>query len=131
MAGFTLLFAPTSAVFGRSGYNKDGDEEGQNKGRSGYNKGDDDDEGQNKGRSGYNKGDDDDEGENKGPASPGAAMGLTLLPHAHQPTVVPPTPINGQRPLMAGIWGQAFLRSSFWNFEFVVRRRLCRAWTEE
>ncbi|KAM0324112.1 hypothetical protein ACHAQA_008304 [Verticillium albo-atrum] len=63
MAGYTFEFAPTSAPFGRSGYNKGDDEdEGQNKGRSGYNKGDDDDEGQNKGRSGYNKsGDDEDD----------------------------------------------------------------------
>ncbi|KAK1482603.1 hypothetical protein CCUS01_04216 [Colletotrichum cuscutae] len=63
MAAFTLLFTPATAVYGRSGYNKDGDdEEKDNRGRSGYNKdGDDDDEGQNKGRSGYNKDDDDEE----------------------------------------------------------------------
>ncbi|KAJ0299304.1 hypothetical protein COL5a_000619 [Colletotrichum fioriniae] len=63
MAAFTLLFTPATAVYGRSGYNKDGDDEEKNdRGRSGYNKdGDDDDEGQNKGRSGYNKDGDDDE----------------------------------------------------------------------
>ncbi|KAK1655420.1 hypothetical protein BDP81DRAFT_388353 [Colletotrichum phormii] len=63
MAAFTLLFTPTTAVYGRSGYNKDGDDEEKNdRGRSGYNKdGDDDDEGQNKGRSGYNKDGDDEE----------------------------------------------------------------------
>ncbi|KAF0330419.1 hypothetical protein RB213_015389 [Colletotrichum asianum] len=63
MAGFTLMFTPTAAVYGRSGYNKDGDEEENNKGRSGYNKdgnGDDDDD-KNKGRSGYNKDGDDEE----------------------------------------------------------------------
>ncbi|KAI5461509.1 hypothetical protein BGZ63DRAFT_424392 [Mariannaea sp. PMI_226] len=70
MAGFTLTFAPTSLSYGRSGYNKDGDDSdpkpscttfgrsGYNGpeadyGRSGYNKDGDDDEG-NKGRSGYN-----------------------------------------------------------------------------
>ncbi|KXH43344.1 hypothetical protein CNYM01_03073 [Colletotrichum nymphaeae SA-01] len=63
MAAFTLLFTPATAVYGRSGYNKDGDDEEKNdRGRSGYNKdGDDDDEGQNKGRSGYNKDGDDEE----------------------------------------------------------------------
>ncbi|KAF4411910.1 hypothetical protein CFRS1_v001935 [Colletotrichum fructicola] len=49
MAGFTLMFTPTAAVYGRSGYNKDGDEEENNKGRSGYNKdGNDDDDDKNK-----------------------------------------------------------------------------------
>lgn len=79
MAGFSLTFAPTARDFGRSGYNKDGDDDTTkgNKarsgysssdvfvdfGRSGYNKdGDDDDSSKNKGRSGYNKtGDDDDD----------------------------------------------------------------------
>ncbi|KAK0375234.1 hypothetical protein CLIM01_07409 [Colletotrichum limetticola] len=63
MAAFTLLFTPATAVYGRSGYNKDGDdEEKDSRGRSGYNKdGDDDDEDQNKGRSGYNKDGDDEE----------------------------------------------------------------------
>ncbi|KAF5505988.1 hypothetical protein CGCS363_v005199 [Colletotrichum siamense] len=62
MAGFTLMFTPTAAVYGRSGYNKDGDEEENNKGRSGYNKdGNDDDDDKNKGRSGYNKDGDDEE----------------------------------------------------------------------
>ncbi|KAF4942102.1 hypothetical protein CGCF245_v000840 [Colletotrichum fructicola] len=63
MAGFTLMFTPTAAVYGRSGYNKDGDEEENNKGRSGYNKdgNDDDDDDKNKGRSGYNKDGDDEE----------------------------------------------------------------------
>ncbi|EXF73707.1 hypothetical protein CFIO01_02477 [Colletotrichum fioriniae PJ7] len=63
MAAFTLLFTPATTVYGRSGYNKDGDDEEKNdRGRSGYNKdGDDDDEGQNKGRSGYNKDGDDEE----------------------------------------------------------------------
>ncbi|KAK2019605.1 hypothetical protein LZ32DRAFT_653035 [Colletotrichum eremochloae] len=56
MAAFTLIFTPTTAVYGRSGYNKDGDDEEKDSGRSGYNKdGNDDDETQNKGRSGYNK----------------------------------------------------------------------------
>ncbi|KAL0779672.1 hypothetical protein CaCOL14_004156 [Colletotrichum acutatum] len=63
MAAFTLMFTPATAVYGRSGYNKDGDDEEKNdRGRSGYNKdGDDDEEGQNKGRSGYNKDGDDEE----------------------------------------------------------------------
>ena len=64
MAAFTLMFTPAAAVYGRSGYNKDGDDDdsSQNKGRSGYNKdGDDDDSTQDKGRSGYNKDDDDEE----------------------------------------------------------------------
>ncbi|KAH7152081.1 hypothetical protein B0J13DRAFT_619662 [Dactylonectria estremocensis] len=79
MAAFTLTFAPSSMSFGRSGYNKDGDDSDtkpttnsgrsgyngpeSNYGRSGYNKdGDDDDSTGNKGRSGYNKTDDDDDG---------------------------------------------------------------------
>ncbi|WDK12255.1 hypothetical protein CGRA01v4_03535 [Colletotrichum graminicola] len=62
MAAFTLIFTPTTAVYGRSGYNKDGDDEEKDSGRSGYNKdGNDDDETQNKGRSGYNKDGDDEE----------------------------------------------------------------------
>lgn len=79
MAAFTLTFAPSSMSFGRSGYNKDGDDTTDTKpttnsgrsgyngpeanyGRSGYNKdGDDDDSTGNKGRSGYNRTDDDDE----------------------------------------------------------------------
>lgn len=62
MAAFTLMFAPVAAVYGRSGYNKDGDEEeDQNRGRSGYNKDGDDEEDQNRGRSGYNKDDDEDD----------------------------------------------------------------------
>ena len=65
MAAFTLMFAPTAAVYGRSGYNKDGDdEEENNKGRSGYNKSgsnNDDDATKNKGRSGYNKDDEEEE----------------------------------------------------------------------
>ncbi|KAF7560979.1 hypothetical protein G7046_g3169 [Stylonectria norvegica] len=76
MAAFTLTFTPATVSFGRSGYNKDGDDDTKgNKGRSGYNgpdmnfgrsgynkDGDDDDTKGNKGRSGYNKtGDDDDE----------------------------------------------------------------------
>lgn len=46
MAGFTLMFTPTAAVYGRSGYNKDGndDDDDKNKGRSGYNKDGDDEE---------------------------------------------------------------------------------------
>ncbi|KAH7192291.1 uncharacterized protein B0J16DRAFT_380179 [Fusarium flagelliforme] len=79
MAAFTLTFAPTTRSFGRSGYNKDGDdsdskptngrgrsgynepEEGDS-GRSGYNGPDDDDNAQgNKGRSGYNGPSDDDD----------------------------------------------------------------------
>ncbi|KAG8669080.1 hypothetical protein FPOAC1_008468 [Fusarium poae] len=79
MAAFTLTFAPSTRSFGRSGYNKDGDdsdskptnsrgrsgyndpEEGDS-GRSGYNGPDDDDNSQgNKGRSGYNGPSDDDD----------------------------------------------------------------------
>jgi hypothetical protein len=78
MAAFTLTFAPSTRSFGRSGYNKDGDdsetkptngrgrsgynepEEGDS-GRSGYNSPDDDDNSGNKGRSGYNGPSDDDE----------------------------------------------------------------------
>ena len=59
-------FTPATIVYGRSGYNKDGDNEDdrRNYGRSGYNKtGDDEDDGKNYGRSGYNK--DDDEGDKK------------------------------------------------------------------
>ncbi|KHE87370.1 hypothetical protein GE21DRAFT_8140, partial [Neurospora crassa] len=61
-------------AYGRSGYNKDGDDEEKDKknlinfGRSGYNKdGDDDEENKfrNFGRSGYNKGDDGDDEEQK------------------------------------------------------------------
>ncbi|KAK6211590.1 hypothetical protein QIS74_10854 [Colletotrichum tabaci] len=55
MAAFTLIFTPATADgddeendSGRSGYNKDGDDEDdkaqQNKGRSGYNKDGDDEE---------------------------------------------------------------------------------------
>ncbi|KAI5865561.1 hypothetical protein GGS23DRAFT_432990 [Durotheca rogersii] len=65
-------FASTSSAVsgmpcrGRSGYNKDGDNEDNKRsfGRSGYNKGGDDDEDSrlvNFGRSGYNKGDDDED----------------------------------------------------------------------
>ncbi|KAF6808431.1 hypothetical protein CPLU01_00336 [Colletotrichum plurivorum] len=62
MAGYTLIFTPATASYGRSGYNKDGDDEENDKGRSGYNKdGNDEEEGQNKGRSGYNKDGDDEE----------------------------------------------------------------------
>ncbi|GJD01208.1 hypothetical protein CH63R_06674 [Colletotrichum higginsianum IMI 349063] len=64
MAAFTLIFTPATAVYGRSGYNKDGDDEENDSGRSGYNKdGDDEDDKaqQNKGRSGYNKDGDDEE----------------------------------------------------------------------
>ena len=71
MAAFSKTTTPSACVpYGRSGYNKDGDnddDEKRNKGRSGYNKdGDnDDDEKRNMGRSGYNKGDDDDEDDKK------------------------------------------------------------------
>jgi hypothetical protein len=61
MAAYSLMFTPTTTVYGRSGYNKDGDEEENNKGRSGYNKDGDDDDDQNKGRSGYNKDDDEED----------------------------------------------------------------------
>jgi hypothetical protein len=61
MAAFTLMFVPTAAVYGRSGYNKDGDDEENNKGRSGYNKDGEDEDDQNRGRSGYNKDDDEEE----------------------------------------------------------------------
>ncbi|KAK6193083.1 Protein MAK16, partial [Pestalotiopsis sp. IQ-011] len=69
MAAFAFTNCPTAAVFGRSGYNKDGDDDKDEKkcfGRSGYNKDGDDDDDKQKcfGRSGYNKGgknDDDDE----------------------------------------------------------------------
>ncbi|KAI0457094.1 hypothetical protein F5B21DRAFT_501793 [Xylaria acuta] len=66
MAAFTLSSCPETMSFGRSGYNKDGDnEDGKHCfGRSGYNKdGDNDDEKRCFGRSGYNKdGDDEDQG---------------------------------------------------------------------
>ncbi|KAI0491079.1 hypothetical protein F4859DRAFT_508868 [Xylaria cf. heliscus] len=66
MAAFALSSCPETLSFGRSGYNKDGDnEDGQRCfGRSGYNKdGDNDDEKRCFGRSGYNKdGDDEDQG---------------------------------------------------------------------
>ncbi|RSL99992.1 hypothetical protein CDV31_011973 [Fusarium ambrosium] len=80
MAAFTLTFAPTTRSFGRSGYNKDGDDSDSNGrlggrsgyngpqdataadfGRSGYNGPSDDDSEGNKGRSGYNGPNDDDE----------------------------------------------------------------------
>ncbi|KAI0157754.1 hypothetical protein GGR57DRAFT_500706 [Xylariaceae sp. FL1272] len=63
MAALTFTTSPQN--FGRSGYNKDGDNEDdkRNFGRSGYNKdGDDEDNKRCFGRSGYNKdGDDDDD----------------------------------------------------------------------
>ncbi|KAF5674684.1 hypothetical protein FCIRC_7674 [Fusarium circinatum] len=67
MAAFTLTFAPTTRSFGRSGYNKDGDDSDSkptnNRGRSGYN---DPEEGDS-GRSGYNGPEDDDSSKgNKG-----------------------------------------------------------------
>ncbi|KAI2470280.1 hypothetical protein F4781DRAFT_430506 [Annulohypoxylon bovei var. microspora] len=58
MAGFTSTNSTTQmANFGRSGYNKDGDNEDdkRNFGRSGYNKDDSDDDKKCFGRSGYNK----------------------------------------------------------------------------
>ncbi|KAF5604595.1 hypothetical protein FPCIR_805 [Fusarium pseudocircinatum] len=67
MAAFTLTFAPTTRSFGRSGYNKDGDDSDSkptnNRGRSGYNE----PEGGDSGRSGYNGPEDDDSSKgNKG-----------------------------------------------------------------
>ncbi|CAJ2508234.1 Uu.00g094200.m01.CDS01 [Anthostomella pinea] len=66
MAGFTFTTSSPSIMnFGRSGYNKDGDNEDDgmrlNFGRSGYNKdGDNEDDGfRLSGRSGYNKDGDD------------------------------------------------------------------------
>ncbi|KAF2970015.1 hypothetical protein GQX73_g3516 [Xylaria multiplex] len=62
MAAFAFSSCPQTLSFGRSGYNKDGDnEDGQRCfGRSGYNKdGDNDDEKRCFGRSGYNKDGDD------------------------------------------------------------------------
>ncbi|KAI1362840.1 hypothetical protein F5Y08DRAFT_341263 [Xylaria arbuscula] len=59
------MHTTASLSFGRSGYNKDGDNEDDKRcyGRSGYNKdGDNDDEKRCYGRSGYNK-DGDDEGD--------------------------------------------------------------------
>ncbi|KAH6654961.1 hypothetical protein BKA67DRAFT_656931 [Truncatella angustata] len=70
MAAFAFTNCPNTIVYGRSGYNKDGDDDEDDKkcfGRSGYNKdgdNDDDDDKRNFGRSGYNKSDktdDDDE----------------------------------------------------------------------
>ncbi|KAI1214819.1 uncharacterized protein F4807DRAFT_455270 [Annulohypoxylon truncatum] len=57
MAGFTFTSTSQMANFGRSGYNKDGDNEDnkRNFGRSGYNKDDSDDDKKCFGRSGYNK----------------------------------------------------------------------------
>lgn len=71
MAAFRTISTPSACVpYGRSGYNKDGDndeDEKRNMGRSGYNKdgGDDEEEKRNMGRSGYNKGDDEDEDDKK------------------------------------------------------------------
>ncbi|KAH7249855.1 uncharacterized protein BKA55DRAFT_690093 [Fusarium redolens] len=67
MAAFTLAFAPTTRSFGRSGYNKDGDDSDSkptnNRGRSGYNEPEEGDSG----RSGYNGPEDDDSSKgNKG-----------------------------------------------------------------
>ncbi|KAI1191081.1 hypothetical protein F5B17DRAFT_426963 [Nemania serpens] len=58
MAAFAFSSCPQTLSFGRSGYNKDGDNEDDKRcfGRSGYNKdGDNDDEKRCFGRSGYNK----------------------------------------------------------------------------
>ncbi|KAI1197186.1 hypothetical protein F5X97DRAFT_324747 [Nemania serpens] len=58
MAAFAFSSCPETLSFGRSGYNKDGDNEDDKRcfGRSGYNKdGDNDDEKRCFGRSGYNK----------------------------------------------------------------------------
>ncbi|KAK2002069.1 hypothetical protein LX36DRAFT_708151 [Colletotrichum falcatum] len=83
MAAFTLIFTPTTAVYGRSGYNKDGDDEEKDSGRSGYNKdGNDDDETQNKGRSGYNK----DGGDGNGPLKNNWRLNTLAAPqHARLP----------------------------------------------
>ncbi|KAI1150800.1 hypothetical protein F4825DRAFT_452139 [Nemania diffusa] len=62
MAAFALSSCPETLSFGRSGYNKDGDNEDDKRcfGRSGYNKdGENDDEKRCFGRSGYNKDGDD------------------------------------------------------------------------
>ncbi|KAI1814507.1 hypothetical protein GGS20DRAFT_585403 [Poronia punctata] len=68
MAGLALSSHSEPINFGRSGYNKDGDNEDGKRcfGRSGYNKDGDDEDGQRCfGRSGYNKdGDDEDGGAN-------------------------------------------------------------------
>lgn len=76
MAAFTLTFTPTALSFGRSGYNKDGNDSDSNNrsgrsgynepefvdsGRSGYNGPSEDDSQADKGRSGYNGPSDDDE----------------------------------------------------------------------
>ncbi|KAI2621630.1 hypothetical protein GGR54DRAFT_646925 [Hypoxylon sp. NC1633] len=65
MGAVTFTTVPKMANQGRSGYNKDGDDEDdkRNFGRSGYNKdGDDEDNKRSFGRSGYNKdGDDEDD----------------------------------------------------------------------
>lgn len=66
MAAFAFTNCPSTVVYGRSGYNKDDNEEDDKKcfGRSGYNKDDnEDDDKKCFGRSGYNKGskNDDDE----------------------------------------------------------------------
>ncbi|KAI2608856.1 uncharacterized protein GGS25DRAFT_522035 [Hypoxylon fragiforme] len=62
MGAQSFTTVPAIASFGRSGYNKDGDDDDKrNFGRSGYNKDGDDDDKKNFGRSGYNKdGDDED-----------------------------------------------------------------------
>ncbi|KAI1010543.1 hypothetical protein LB506_004351 [Fusarium annulatum] len=90
MAAFTLTFAPTTRSFGRSGYNKDGDDSDSkptnNRGRSGYNEPEEGDSGRsgyngpedddsskgNKGRSGYNGPSDNDEDDS-------ASMGRSFL----------------------------------------------------
>ena len=67
MAVFNMTcFAQNPVVYGRSGYNKDGEDEEdkyRNQGRSGYNKDgeDEEDKCRNSGRSGYNKDGEDEE----------------------------------------------------------------------
>lgn len=61
MASITSCLCSSPVVYGRSGYNKDGDDDKcRSQGRSGYNDPNGDGAGRNQGRSGYNKGDDDD-----------------------------------------------------------------------
>ncbi|KAI1490353.1 hypothetical protein F5X96DRAFT_669805 [Biscogniauxia mediterranea] len=81
MAAFTLATCSETMSFGRSGYNKDGDnEDGQRCfGRSGYNKDGDNEDGLRCfGRSGYNKDGDDENDQGRSDAKISSAGNGTL-----------------------------------------------------
>ncbi|KAI1458411.1 hypothetical protein F4805DRAFT_456752 [Annulohypoxylon moriforme] len=90
MAGFAPIAAPQMANFGRSGYNKDGDNEDnkRNFGRSGYNKDDSDDDKRCFGRSGYNK--DGDEEDSR------LSVGSTAARADTRPTIISSPSSNNQ-----------------------------------